>query len=754
MLVDPVLKRGVSNEASYEKDPTLLDAFSGATGELLPVAQMSQVAVGASAEEPCGPDAHLRFRTLDGAGVPASPSSPQLTSLQRQFLSAAHPIESDACARAEHDWNRGTAPYVGPLQQVHCAASLAPLRLGPAEWRQVQLERRRTDKAFNPTISNLRATAPRLVEWRCGCGALIGSHHAVIECIRCGSAVRLLPTNLGNVARDVLDLPVPVLHPWKKRAAGALLGITADEISFLANRFANGDLVALLTKAWAAPYERAERRLREAKRKDVRHELGLGVLDLQAMVQQHASNEEDIPAATKARSWFLTEIELPSSVREISGAPAGSGQIQAPKLLSRFRQVGLAVRSLSQAERLKSEAVRTALIQNLSTAVDDFFGVESSDEQQEHAHAASLRALYRRLWPTTCPHDIVHTVPGQFRATAEGPLPDSVALFAEPGEASARRMGGPCDVVAVADELHCLKLPKRKLERGSASSWVEHGAYSRLLSQHQNLLAVWAGATQHLSTDVLEGLGWPQQTSRQLLAPLVQMTLWNNLALAESAPTALTELLEASTDTELPIDFSTALESMKARLSRVLPQTDSTAKLACGTLAHVGVGWVSRQLSVAHPLGTTWGVTDTGGTRFFPTAKSRCWRLLPHYDLFCDPSRHALYGPPALLDDKLVQMALRLPIPGLAQSWQSVQAELAGNARVAASVPVSAAPTSPPARVDAPALLAPQPLPAAHLELTSVTDQLPEARVFSGSILEWITRARPISSAAPESQHD
>ncbi len=93
---------------------------------------------------------------------------------------------------------------------------------------------------------------------RCGCGLLGGGALLGARCGSCGA--RVAPVEVAQVLRRVV-LPVPVLHPWMKQTAAALLGLVVDELNVLVTRHGPAPVIAACEEALSDPGRFGRRRL-------------------------------------------------------------------------------------------------------------------------------------------------------------------------------------------------------------------------------------------------------------------------------------------------------------------------------------------------------------------------------------------------------------------------------------------------------------------------------------------------------------
>jgi hypothetical protein len=711
--------------------------FDGKTGDLMdPDCRVSVLLCEEEMSRPAAPpDSELRYRWLNGDGTPSDARAPVLTAVRRNWLTAAEPSVSDACAEAERRFREGYPPFILGLQRVLQASSLSPFRAGPIQWHCPQHRRQRIAYHLDPTVR--RPAPPRsrrggdtFLEWRCSCGATVGRRRAAGLCDRCGSRILERPRDISATPIRVLPLPVPVLHPWRVQAAAALLGLTSSELREILQSFPQAYVFELCETASSSPLALCERRILESADVDTREELGKGFAMLRGLVDDAGSSREHLPVL---EALWLRAVPIFPEIHRLIGCPPGSDSSLSPLLLARYRRLRLAIHQFAYLWPEHSEGLRMAAWHSLQTATDAIFGGldESGDTE------GTLHELFSFTWPTAYPSSLTHCVPGQYRGGSVRDA-ETITHSAHPfgraallnNDAPGRVLHATKDMLLTGDRTLELKAPQRSIDVASELSWRERWAYHRLVSSHLTQLAAVADAATYLDIpdEIWVAWRWPSHANRRLLGRLILRTMWRRLSSANASPLALHKILIVSKTLELPANESSAGQVLEGRLQLCFPDADVGTTMLRYCFGRVLSAWTLCKPDAQAPLGALWNARALGD-RVLPAANSPLWRLLPAFGALCDPVRWLATSQQAPPKSEVVRAYLRLEVEPVPDEWWDI--EPAANTETA--------------RVDpsplTPAIIAPSTTSSVPPPVSAPVSVKASARIYTGSVVDWIHSA-------------
>ncbi len=373
-----------------------------------------------------GPDLQLRFRARDGAGIPASPMAPALSTMDWTWWSAADPVGAVAVGRVARAWGGGLPPFWPHLVEVLEAADVLPplLPCGADEGtRSAAFATKAPPSAaqVSRTAATYRDEREAPLQWSCACGRLTGmqrAHEVCASLVVAGTAPaeRALPDNgcgtpvllraaLSRRRRlQTMPLEEPVLHPWRMEAAAALLGLTRAELleehacsgaTKLALRFS----VALREKD---PTAAARARLAEAEPT----ERGGLMRGLELLREMRAAG------ALRTHRFLLPRVLLLPRALHPTGLPSGAPAVVQSALTQAYQAVHAASRRLSGVKNCGVHLLVRTARSALQESVCGLFG--SPLQGTVRGEPRSLAELTARLWPLTRQPRLRSVIPGTF----------------------------------------------------------------------------------------------------------------------------------------------------------------------------------------------------------------------------------------------------------------------------------------------------------------------------------------------------
>ncbi|MBN2798635.1 MAG: hypothetical protein JXX28_05750 [Deltaproteobacteria bacterium] len=205
---------------------------------------------------------------------------------------------------------------------------------------------------------------------RCVCGALQGVHYLGLPCEHCGEAVKMRPV---EPPLRWLALSPPVLHPWRKELAAALLGLTPEELELLLGEHGPTPILRACASAWQSPAEHVTRRL-ALPRSHPRAVTGLARHRLH-QVRDHLSQRS---VAEAPPSLQLDGVGVPPHELAPTGTGMGLWSLAGGVLVKHLARVQGLVDLARHAARTGVESVEISAAVALQRAVDRVFGKPSS----------------------------------------------------------------------------------------------------------------------------------------------------------------------------------------------------------------------------------------------------------------------------------------------------------------------------------------------------------------------------------------
>lgn len=678
-------------------DPLLPDANTGAfvfapdSGELLGEASEISIMVGAVCPwaDACPPDVHLRYRTLDGEGVPADGSAPQITDDWRTWLAAAEPEQALICDAVEQGANAGVPPALAPLHDLAMAVRSSPLPFGPDLWRATGSDANaRYTTPYDPTPRTgqpARPPVPERFAYRCTCGACSGQKYTSLRCPKCHARVARAPVQPAVLFTSTEILSESSIHPWRKPAVAALCGLSTDELDIVLQEFSGREVCQQILQLDGFPGEPSFARLARGEcTVELRAELENNCEDLQQCLQAVGSVEEFL------RHAIVSEVRVPLMLERLTGRPPGASELQAPSALLKLRHVRAA--STAHAQLCDVAGASCASRLALNRALDQLFGARPP--QRAAGDLQSFRSWIHRLLPPLRLVPKAHALPGLFRTVGggHGGYVEQLRYFGVTEDVlRSTKLPGSSEAETsprlLAAELHLatrgaivlLQRPARALYARDLGSWRAQWAYRALYSRYQLRLAALAAATESLSFSESEWVRsqWPPHVDRGLVGQIVLRHLWSELRLPASQPAGLLTLLCNADHQELPADPSEAEQRVAQRLILSLPSRTGLGDFVRMALARVLCGWSRGDVAAYRGVSVRWSShQERAATRFIPGDDSFAWKLLPGSAPLLSTERWLLDGP----FDKLSPVVCQLMRWGnypVAPRWESGAAEVA-----------------------------------------------------------------------------
>lgn len=391
----------------------------------------------------------------------------------------------------------------------------------------------------------------------------------------------------------VCSLPIAALHPWHKAAAGALLGVTVDELELLISRHGLRPVLEALRAATEAPEEAALQRLAQLGDRDRLHALGDGLHELRQLSRPVLD------------AILLTELPVPSTRLLPAGAPPGSTRLVHTPLLTRYRGVELAI-ELCKDHEYAVDDVRIAAEIELQRAVDELFGAPTDAEPR----GSDLAGWLTLAWPLTRPPSLRTAADDlTWAQTDDGrPVP---AIRDDQGE------------LALPPARHDLRCP------AEPAWWAERAARAYLLEHRQAwFLGLFAG---------LDDPSGPRPSTRVNAEP-GSCGAWaarewvRRLELPESRPSRLLGLLTRTLPLRLASEEADARAALEPVLLAALPGHDEDGRLLRALVTEILIGFWTGPVDGDAPTGWLWRSADAGpvkGSRYLPPIDHRAWRLWP-----------------------------------------------------------------------------------------------------------------------------
>ena len=495
-------------------------------------------------------------------------------------------------------------------------------------------------------------------------------------------------------------LPCPVLHPWRKAAAGALLGVTREELDVLLRRHGTCPVVEAL-RALADPrgLEAARRRLTDPAHRSARVRLAAGVRELQRLAWS------ELPDAL-----LLDALPVPHPRLLPHGTPPGASRVLRTPLLGAYRTVKLVAETLQELDD-GIPATRRACEAELQAAVDSVFGDRSDDTPE----GRTLAGWLGRSQPLTRAASQPVTAPGLvWKRTAQGRAPTLAVHAEEPSLPPLHPAPAPADA--------------RWWGRRAARVWLAH-------DQLPWFVGLFAGC---------EGRGSDDGVGERLPAPPGLRGRWlarewlRRLCHPSSDPLPLAELLSRRLPLLLSKSPTEARAAIAPALESSLPGSDPAAVSLREVLSDLLSGFWIVPPSIASPEGWAWlpptGSAPADARRAVPPLGSPAWRLWPTIGEATSAVTYA------------EARAAGKPLPPLLSFALGIATERELVAPEAMDAPTVVAPTDEAESVveRAPEIAAPSPEPvpepAPHVTPTD------EVRVAAMSLRRWLAQTRPLET--------
>lgn len=391
----------------------------------------------------------------------------------------------------------------------------------------------------------------------------------------------------------VCSLPISVLHPWHKAAAGVLLGVTVDELELLISRHGLRPVLDALRAAVEAPEEAALQRLAQLGDRDRLHALGDGLHELRQMSRPVLD------------TILLSELPVPSTGLLPAGAPPGSTRLLHTPLLTRYRGVELAM-ELCKDHVYAVDEVRIAAELELQRAIDILFGAPADAEPR----GSDLAGWLTLAWPLTRPPTLRTAADDLTWARTDEGRPEP-AIRDDQGE------------LALPPARHDVRSP------ADPAWWAERAARAHLLEHRQAwFLGLFAG---------LDDPGSPKPSTRVNAEPGAHGAWaareWvRRLELPESRPSRLLGLLTRTLPLRLASEETDARSALEPSLLAALPGQDEDARLLRAIVTEILTGFWTGPVDGDAPTGWSWRPAEAApvkGSRYLPPIDHRAWRLWP-----------------------------------------------------------------------------------------------------------------------------
>ncbi len=581
-----------------------------------------------------GPDRHLRFRLLDGEGVPSHRRSPTISEAERDCWAALDPDTYAELVAAERALNASVPPWMPALFRTLTAAATKPAREMPPAWPNPAMRpRAEAANLGDPMRTQVKAIAATsgdsdpssVVAWCEPDGRAVGPAHAK-EGRPEGRHVDLQLRDLRHDVLPALSLRVPVLHPWKRAVAAALLGLDIEELNALVLQFGPTDVLEVCRRASEHPWAALRRRL-EAATKDRRSGL-----------QRVAWHLERELAAYGEPRLELDHVPVPAPELLSQGVPPGAPGLLGSPLMVASRCVVQANDALGTLDLNSPRIARLAEVA-LQRGVERLFG--TSEPSVAEMGPRTLAGYARQHWPLTRPRTqrsaspllgylagelVEETVRGAHRVEVRVLRDVAVRAYVVPSPTSSRR-----PTCWTTDGPRPLLSPKREVVAALDDErwWRVRAARAWVLDDHVPFFAGLFDAASRLSADV---------DARRCLHRFVM-----DLVFRRADPTALVEVLTRPLPLRLPNDESKA----RAQVTEIVAP---------------GVGDLAVRAALCEVLSSFWSTapdgTSLGGwhcsafdgpppphaTRAIPHRGSPAWLRIPAVAAIDEPIRHLLDG--------------------------------------------------------------------------------------------------------------
>ena len=635
-IADAILSSDEAAWSPSDRWPSDVLWVDGRTGEPMSGTISLQTITILPAEPTRLPDPCLQYRAIDGWGLPRTPSDPHISMQTLRRTIAEHPEAAESIHAVLRDVH-GQPPSASSIFELCRASRVAPPAYIPRDWQPVEV----TDAApstYDPVRTTIHRSsrAPYTAEqgpwhWACDCGVLTEAKRAQISCVTCKTTVK---RRWVGTRPAVISLPFPVLHPWRKRLVGALLGLLGDEFARVTKQHDCSPLFEATRAALADPSRNLVTRLARCSDRKVQVQLAAELAALESASSRGLELDD----------LWISELDVLSPRLLFDGYRSGAPDLLASPLTRAYRRI----QGIAQIEYGTNTTLRQAVWVELQRGVDDLFG---DLEETMAPSVGTLADMWRRIWPTTASGRLQVSVPGLFeRCTARELRSSAVAqLLASslPSTDSSWELG-----ILTAEGVEPLPiLPSVSGTPVDAGARNERAAWSRCSGPLLvPLAALCFGIDERPS--IVAALGaLPRAAAFDGVArigPLVLRELLLRARPPQGRPSALLDMLETTGPLFLPHDRVEAMAEVETRLEPAIPGNEVGALLVRVALARVLTGFWHGRPTVQCPHPWVWSAhADDVPNRFrraIPPFSSKAWHAWPGFQLMTNPVAAALGG--------------------------------------------------------------------------------------------------------------
>jgi len=689
----------------------------GATGEVMTVAEVvTELTFGS--RRPIGPDPALRVRVIDNWGQPRAPTDPQLKIGYLRWLKAAHPNKASEVFEAATTFI-GTLPSATSATQLALACGVSVPFFAPEPLESVPKSLGAYDPRRRPGRPEPwcgKRTAGGLWQWRCICGELRGSKHAGMTCGKCN---RHVYREQVSEPQHEIQLPVPVMHPWRRGLIAALLGLTESELSPIVVTEDCSELSELTASAFENPYRNLYRRIAQTGDKKI----------VAMLFEHHAELDQALRHGLQNDDLWLRKLPVLSPRLLFDGYRLGAGDLIQSPLTRKYR-------SISSISQLTSDRVgmlpllrQTQWIE-LQRYVDRLFG------SFENVEPGTLAEYWLRVWPTTSESSRPLSVSGLCADISADEIRAAWTRVFWPEAILDGERPFKLGIVVAREPVVLPQPPHPLIDPVNMDAWVERGAWAELIDRHLIwLTAVLLGIDGDLRVAQAVRAVLPEEVAdcpsigRILLRELVR-----GLSPPSGHPSKMFGLVLRKIPLRLPRADLAAAEALEAKLAGTVACDDRPAQTSLHALTIVLGGFWRGPASLEHPSGWLWASSEHGVPKDFrrvvPNIESAAWKQWPDFDLMVNPVR-------ALARGSAVQ-----PVSSSVRAWFGMDAGEVpvdldwGQNPVVAVEEISEAPVQTAASGEEDVSLE---TPSVGPELVGTSAPIEhQVTVFSGSLLDWI----------------
>jgi hypothetical protein len=581
--------------------------IDGCTAEEIAASFVSQPLYWSREEESVEPDWHLRFRLLDGGGIPEGEVA-QLNEHERRWLRLVSPNVGRALDRSEAVWNGGAAPWLGVFSSLHRC-----LPLGAVD---NLVEPTPTDKAPVASVDPIRTQLHRyridaeadrdIGVWRCLCGALENRRFAFEQCAICGDEVVYRVTTQGGHV-EVVELPISVIHPWRSSILATILGLTSEELSRLLEVYPDIEIIRMIQARESSPRLAAEIRIARETQRTLQQQVGAGLFEL----------EDFLSSGGTTSDLVLNHVPVVPMRLRAAGRPAGSPRVTHAPLVERYRDIGLALRQCDL-DSWDSQSLRTAAEINLCSAVRKLFGSRDSRGTD------SLAGLLHRLWPATRDGQIETAIPGLARkASGEYWIHDIDVPTLPSNSANEEK-----NIVHFSTGSRHVTGDWRQ-----PSSWEDRAALHRIFQAAPDIACRIATLDEvDLPLEIRSEFFELGCRSDDFLAGIVAREFFKGLTRPGSRPSALNQIFFGRLPLSLPSSAPEARQKLMDRFRDAISGDTIGERVVRLALWVVLGGWWRQPASPEAPTGWRYCLlgpaTPATGTRAVPPVSSLAWQTM------------------------------------------------------------------------------------------------------------------------------